>query len=71
MFALAGTIGTGLFLTSGKVIRYGGPLLALIDFGLMGTVTWGMMMGCGEMAVFAPVSGGWINHVCAFLRTSG
>lgn len=42
MFALAGTIGTGLFIGSGKLIRYGGPLLALLNYILVGSVCWGM-----------------------------
>lgn len=42
MIALAGVIGTGLFLGSGKAIAHGGPAGALLAYILMGTVVWSM-----------------------------
>ena len=37
---IAGTIGTGLFLGSGKTLRVAGPLGALIAYGLVGSVAY-------------------------------
>ena len=37
---IAGTIGTGLFLGSGKALRGAGPLGALIAYGLVGSVAY-------------------------------
>lgn len=43
MIALAGTLGTGLFLSSGKAIIHAGPAGALIAYILVGTVVWSMI----------------------------
>ncbi|KAG9224168.1 hypothetical protein CCMSSC00406_0006836 [Pleurotus cornucopiae] len=40
MIAIAGTIGTGLFLGSGAALRGAGPLGALIAYALVGTVAY-------------------------------
>ena len=40
MFALAGVIGTGLFLGSGKAIAHGGPVGTLLAYSLVGSVIW-------------------------------
>lgn len=40
MIAIAGTIGTGLFLGSGRTIAIAGPLSALIAYALVGTVAY-------------------------------
>lgn len=45
MIAIAGTIGTGLFLSSGAALTTGGPVGAWIGYTLMGTAV-GCMMFC-------------------------
>ncbi|KAF8329445.1 general amino acid permease 1 [Cantharellus anzutake] len=57
MIAIAGTIGTGLFLGSGQAISRAGPLGALIAYLFIGTVAYATMCSVGEMTSFAPVSG--------------
>ncbi|KAK0202454.1 general APC amino acid permease [Desarmillaria ectypa] len=57
MIAIAGTIGTGLFLGSGEALRVAGPLGALIAYTLVGTVAYSSLCSVGEMATFAPISG--------------
>ena len=42
MIALAGTLGTGLFLGSGKAIAHGGPAGALLAYMLVGSVCYAM-----------------------------
>ncbi|GFZ49100.1 hypothetical protein JCM24511_06850 [Saitozyma sp. JCM 24511] len=42
MIALAGTLGTGLFLQSGKAIAHGGPAGALIAYAHVGTIVYCM-----------------------------
>lgn len=42
MIGLAGTLGTGLFLGSGKTIRQGGPLGALLAYIQMGSIAYCM-----------------------------
>ncbi|KAL0953937.1 hypothetical protein HGRIS_005101 [Hohenbuehelia grisea] len=57
MIAIAGTIGTGLFLGSGGALRGAGPLGALIAYALVGTVAYSSLCSIGEMTTHAPISG--------------
>ncbi|ROV94925.1 hypothetical protein VSDG_07116 [Cytospora chrysosperma] len=61
MIALAGTIGTGLFLGSGAALANGGPVGFFLGYTIVGCLI-GMMIYClGEMTVFAPNIGGFIE----------
>ncbi|KAF3768635.1 hypothetical protein M406DRAFT_273076 [Cryphonectria parasitica EP155] len=61
MIAIAGTIGTGLFLGSGAALANGGPVGFFLGYTIVGCLV-GMMMYClGEMTVFAPNIGGFIE----------
>lgn len=55
--AIAGTIGTGLFLGSGTAIARAGPLGALLAYMFIGSISYSMLCSVGEMTCFAPVSG--------------
>ncbi|KAI6116789.1 general APC amino acid permease [Pisolithus croceorrhizus] len=57
MIAIAGTLGTGLFLGSGKALSGAGPLGALIAYALVGTVAYSSLCSIGEMTSHAPISG--------------
>ncbi|CAA7269266.1 unnamed protein product [Cyclocybe aegerita] len=57
MIAIAGTIGTGLFLGSGHALNSAGPLGALIAYALVGTVAYSSLCAVGEMTTWAPISG--------------
>jgi amino acid transporter len=57
MIAIAGTIGTGLFLGSGHALQGAGPLGALIAYALVGTVSYSSLCAIGEMTTWAPISG--------------
>ncbi|KAH8103904.1 general amino acid permease 1 [Cristinia sonorae] len=57
MIAIAGTIGTGLFLGSGNALRGAGPLGALLAYMLVGTVAYASLCAIGEMTSHAPISG--------------
>ncbi|KAF8806856.1 general amino acid permease 1 [Phlegmacium glaucopus] len=57
MIAIAGTIGTGLFLGSGHALQGAGPLGALIAYALVGTVAYASLCSVGEMTTWAPISG--------------
>lgn len=78
MIALAGTIGTGLFLGSGKAIARGGPVGALLGtehhlFTLsltntrLGYAFVGVLVSCvvfcqAELAALVPLSGAIVRH---------
>ncbi|KAG8946074.1 hypothetical protein FRC04_012052 [Tulasnella sp. 424] len=57
MIAIAGTIGTGLFLGSGKALARAGPLGALLAYAFIGSVAYSSLCAVGEMTCFAPISG--------------
>ena len=57
-----GTIGTGLFLGSGKAITYGGPVGALLGYSLIGILVCAPVLSIAEMSALVPLSGGIIRH---------
>ncbi|RDL37582.1 uncharacterized protein BP5553_05015 [Venustampulla echinocandica] len=67
MIALAGTIGTGLFLGSGKAIAFGGPLGALLGYSFVGILAIGVVLSIAELSALAPLTGGIIRHAENFV----
>ncbi|KAG8779652.1 hypothetical protein FRC12_023981 [Ceratobasidium sp. 428] len=67
MFALAGTIGTGLFLSSGKALAEAGPLGAFLGYSIMGVVTAAVAYTASEMSAFSPETGGFVRHTTKFI----
>lgn len=57
MIAIAGTIGTGLFLGTGKALATGGPASMLIGYGVIAFVVYITLLLLGEMATQYPVAG--------------
>lgn len=57
MIALGGTIGTGLFLGTGKSLATGGPASMLIAYLIVGGIVFLTMLALGEMAAFVPIAG--------------
>ncbi|KAI6013562.1 general APC amino acid permease, partial [Pisolithus marmoratus] len=54
---IAGTLGTGLFLGSGRAPSGAGPVGALLVYALVGTVAYSSLCSLGEMTCHAPISG--------------
>ncbi|VUC29262.1 unnamed protein product [Clonostachys rosea] len=57
MIALGGTIGTGLFLGSGQVLRMGGPLFLLLGYTTITLLLYGVATATGEMSSYLPIPG--------------
>ena len=57
MIAIGGTIGTGLFLGTGKSLATGGPASMLIGYAIVGAIVFITMLSLGEMAAFMPIAG--------------
>lgn len=47
MIAIGGTIGTGLFLGTGRSLATGGPGSLLINYSIVGVVVWLVMVCLG------------------------
>ena len=70
MIALGGTIGTGLFMASGKAIVNGGPGGAIVPYGLVGILVFCVLMSLGEMAAHIPVAGSFSHFATRFVDPS-
>ncbi len=57
MIAIAGTIGTGLFLGTGRSLAQGGPASMLICYSIVGFVVYVTLLLLGEMATQYPIAG--------------
>ncbi|RDW70297.1 amino acid transporter-7 [Coleophoma crateriformis] len=67
MFAIAGSIGTGIIIGSGTALANGGPGNALIAYCLMGTCVYFVMSAFAEMAIFAPMNKGFSGYATRFV----
>jgi amino acid transporter, AAT family len=57
MIAIGGTIGTGLFLGTGRSLAQGGPASMLICYSIVGVVVYVTLLLLGEMATQYPIPG--------------
>ncbi|OJJ37881.1 hypothetical protein ASPWEDRAFT_39605 [Aspergillus wentii DTO 134E9] len=62
MIAIAGAIGTGLFLSLGSSIATGGPLGALLGYTIVGFIVCAIQFALGEVSAFLPVTGSFVRH---------
>ncbi|TID25739.1 amino acid transporter-like protein [Venturia nashicola] len=60
--ALAGTIGTGLFLGSGKALSQSGPLGTVLAYSFVGMMVSSVVLAVGEMGALVPLSGGVVRY---------
>ncbi|KAL6716338.1 histidine permease [Lecanora helva] len=67
MIAIGGSIGTGLFVASGKSLSNGGPASVLIAYSLIGIMLFCTVQALGEMAVLFPVAGSFSAYSTRFL----
>ncbi|PHH68189.1 hypothetical protein CDD80_195 [Ophiocordyceps camponoti-rufipedis] len=67
MIAIGGTIGTGLFLGSGKSLAVGGPASMLLSYAIVGAIVFITMLSLGEMSAFVPVAGSFCSFAGRFV----
>lgn len=65
--AIGGTIGTGIFLSSGESIATAGPGGALVAYVIVGLLVYGIMLSLGEQAAYMPVSGSFSTYATRFM----
>ena len=70
MIAIGGSIGTGLFVGSGKALSNGGPASLLIAFSLIGIMLYCTIQALGELSVRFPVSGAFATFSTLFIYTA-
>ncbi|KAF9890183.1 hypothetical protein FE257_006344 [Aspergillus nanangensis] len=70
MIAIGGTIGTGLFISSGTAIAAAGPVGALIAYLFMGSIVFSVMLSLGEMATYIPIPGAFTSYATRFIDPS-
>ena len=62
LIALGGTIGTGLFVSSGKVLAAGGPAFLVSGYVAMSAFIYLVLAAVTEMAAYLPIPGGTMNY---------
>lgn len=67
MIALGGSIGTGIFLSSGNAIHTAGPGGAILAFMIIGLMIYFLMTSLGEMAALYPVTGTFCEYCTRFV----
>ncbi|KAK4136428.1 amino acid permease [Trichocladium antarcticum] len=67
MIAIGGSIGTGLFVASGKALSTGGPASLLIAYCFVGVMVYCTTQALGELAVTFPVAGSFSAYSTRFL----
>jgi len=67
MIAIGGSIGTGLFVTSGAALAGGGAASLVIAFIIIGILMFCTVQALGELAVLFPVSGSFSAYSTRFL----
>lgn len=66
--ALGGTLGVGLFLSSGKAFSMAGPLGALLGFIIAGAIVLASMLSYCEMVTLIPMAGGVVGISSRFVE---
>ncbi|KAK3376431.1 amino acid permease-domain-containing protein [Lasiosphaeria ovina] len=70
MIAIGGSIGTGLFVASGKALSEGGPASVLLAYIFVGVMLFCTVQALGELAVIFPVAGSFSAFSTRFLDPS-
>ncbi|KAM3503425.1 hypothetical protein MY10362_004209 [Beauveria mimosiformis] len=70
MIAIGGSIGTGLFVASGKALAVGGPASLLLAFSVVGIMLFCTCQALGELAVVFPIAGSFSSWSTRFLDPS-
>ena len=62
LIAIAGAIGTGLFLGLGSAVQTGGPAGALLGYITVGLIVCAVQFALGEVTALLPVTGSFVRH---------
>ena len=62
LIAIAGAVGTGLFLGLGSSIQTAGPAGALLGYATVGGIVCCVQFALGEVTALLPVTGSFVRH---------
>ncbi|KAJ5180953.1 hypothetical protein N7492_004163 [Penicillium capsulatum] len=62
LMALGGTIGTGLFVSSGQSLATGGPASLLLGYVFISLVVYALVTAIAEIGAYLPVHGGTMSY---------
>lgn len=65
--SLGGQIGAGLFISSGLMLRNGGPGNLLLAFLVVCSCVWAILQTVSEMTISFPVSGNYVDYADRFV----
>lgn len=68
VISLGGQIGAGLFITTGAILRDGGPRSLLLAFAVVCTCVWAVLQTVSEMTIAFPTSGNFIDYADRFVH---
>ncbi|KAK4049667.1 Basic amino-acid permease [Microbotryomycetes sp. JL201] len=68
MIAIGGSIGTGLFLSTGRALAKGGPASLVICYSIVGFIVYLVMLCLGEMTTEYPLAGSFTTFSARFLN---
>lgn len=66
MIAIAGVIGTGLYLSTANSLHSGGPGSLFMNYTIMGGVVYLTLLCLGEMSTYMPISGSFCSYAKKF-----
>ncbi|KAF4964680.1 hypothetical protein FSARC_7387 [Fusarium sarcochroum] len=67
MFAITGSLGTGLIIGMGKSLAVGGPGSLFLAYVIMGNTVYFVLAALAEMAVFAPHKKGFSGYATRYM----
>ncbi|KUJ06915.1 AAT family amino acid transporter [Mollisia scopiformis] len=67
MICLGGCIGSGIFISTGKALRYGNYTGMFIGWTLICTMSWTVMQVMSEACCIFPTSGAFVDHAARFV----
>jgi amino acid transporter len=67
MISLSGTIGIGILLTSGQILKLAGSGGALLSYALTGIIVHCVMSSLGEMVALIPEAGALMEYPTRFV----